>query len=95
MKPRVRTLKTHPLSKPSIEKKVNNAVIKVMLTDKERIKRIKAHFEAEMEKNANKHKDTKLLLESYKILTTQKWPKQFLSGYLAGISDLLLIKKMR
>lgn len=46
------------------------------------------------EDEANKHKDVRLLLDSYHTLKTQqRWPDQFLEGYLSCIGDLIFTKK--
>ena len=63
--------------------------------DNKRIESMNKSFMATLEQEASKHKDIKILLDDWKSLTNQgSWSKDFLDGYLASISDLILIKKM-
>lgn len=66
------------------------------MTTEERIKAMDEHFWKQLEEQASKDEDLKLLLEYYKTLTTQKtWSEEFLKGYLSCISDLAIIKRTR
>lgn len=63
--------------------------------DEERKKQLNASFDRRMEEAAAKYPDIKILLSDLEKLKTQpQWSESFLEGYLACISDLVLIKKM-
>lgn len=63
--------------------------------DEERIKQLNASFNKRMEEAAVQYPDIKMLLESHAALKKQpQWSESFLEGYLACISDLILMKKM-
>ena len=59
----------------------------------DRIKSINDHYERELQDSANKHPDIKDLLSEYNAISKQKWSEDFLKGYMACISDLMIIKK--
>ena len=63
--------------------------------DEERIAQLNASFNKRMEEAASQYPDIKILLESHVALKNQpQWSESFLSGYLACISDLIIMKKM-
>lgn len=62
--------------------------------NEERMNQLNASFDKMMEEAASKYPDIKELLESHVALKKQpQWSESFLEGYLACISDLIIIKK--
>lgn len=60
------------------------------------LKKLEESALKEMEEFAQKYpKDIGCLYDSYKVLITQTktWEKPFLEGYLACVSDLIILKK--
>lgn len=61
----------------------------------ERIKQMQDSAIEDINKEAEKYPDIKILLDDYNTLKNQKsWTQDFLEGYLSCISDLKYIKKM-
>ncbi len=63
---------------------------------KDRIESIMNSHTEHLEKMADEYPDVKILLDSYKKLLTQnRWSKDFLDGYLSCISDLTFVKRLK
>lgn len=63
--------------------------------DEERMNSLNASFDKRMEEAAAQYTDIKILLESHVALKKQpQWSESFLEGYMACISDLIIMKKM-
>jgi hypothetical protein len=66
------------------------------MTTEERIEQFKRLEIERFEEAAEKYPDIKILWNDYNKLKTQpQWTEEFLNGYLACISDLIIVKKYK
>lgn len=65
------------------------------MTTEDRIKQLENASIKRLEEAAEKYPDIKILLDDYNSLKKEpRWTVEFLDGYLACISDLIIVKKM-
>lgn len=65
------------------------------MTREERIKQLENSSIKRFEEAAEKYPDIRILWDDYnKLLKEPRWTKEFLDGYSACISDLIIVKQM-